>query len=85
MRRWELTVYGRQEPLEDSPPGWPQWRQQDGTEYARDARREATETRGMSPVYGLRTVRGELAGDTIAEARSVSTLPSSESNQLLRR
>lgn len=34
----DLTVYGRQEPWEDSPPGWPQPWQVDGTQIRTDGR-----------------------------------------------
>jgi len=34
----DLTVYGRQEPWEDSPPGWPQPWEVDGTNIRTDGR-----------------------------------------------
>jgi len=37
----DLTVYGRQEPFEDSPPGWPQHWENNGSQFRTDGRPSA--------------------------------------------
>jgi predicted dithiol-disulfide oxidoreductase (DUF899 family) len=56
----DLTVYGRQEPWEDSPPGWPQWWPVDGSNMRTHGRPAAQWSRleaGRSDDLTARPVR----------------------------